>query len=88
MNTTWKALSNNNRRGKILLRLRKKDSMIPTEIAEHFKSTLPAVSIQLPILSEAELMTMRKLGKNRSYLSNRKKSLNQLNFLKMFISIV
>ena len=67
MNTMWKALSNNNRRGKILLRLGKKDSTIPTEIAEHFKSTLPAVSIQLPILSEAELMTMRKLEKNRSY---------------------
>jgi DNA-binding transcriptional ArsR family regulator len=80
MNTTWKALSNNNRRGKILLRLRKKDSMIPTEIAEHFKSTLPAVSIQLPILSEVELMTMRKMGKNRSYLLNRKKSLKLIEF--------
>jgi ArsR family transcriptional regulator, arsenate/arsenite/antimonite-responsive transcriptional repressor len=52
MGSPWKALSDDNRR-EILLLLGKKDSMIPTEIAEHFKSTLPTVSIQLRILKEA-----------------------------------
>ena len=61
MGSPWKALSDDNRR-EILLLLGKKDSMIPTEISEHFKSTLPAVSIQLRILKEADMITERKLG--------------------------
>src|SRR5215813_9593052 len=79
MGSPWKALSDDNRR-KILLLLGKKDSMIPTEIAEHFKSTLPAISIQLRILKEADLITERKLGKNRFYSLNRKKSLKLIEF--------
>jgi DNA-binding transcriptional ArsR family regulator len=54
--------------------------MIPTEIAEHFKSTLPAISIQLRILKEADLIAERKLGKNRLYSLNRKKSLKLVEF--------
>jgi ArsR family transcriptional regulator, arsenate/arsenite/antimonite-responsive transcriptional repressor len=79
MGSPWKALSDDNRR-EILLLLGKKDSMIPTEIAEHFKSTLPAVSIQLRILKEADLITERKLGKNRFYSLNGKKSLKLIEF--------
>lgn len=68
MSSPWKALSDDNRR-EILLLLGKKDSMIPTEIAEHFKSTLPTVSIQLRILKEANLITRRirrQKGNNES----------------------
>ena len=79
MGSPWKALSDDNRR-EILLLLGKKDSMIPTKIAEHFRSTLPAVSIQLRILKEADLITERKLGKNRFYSLNRKKSLKLIEF--------
>lgn len=79
MGSPWKALSDDNRR-EILLLLGKKDSMIPTEISEHFKSTLPAVSIQLRILKEADLITERKLGKNRFYSLNGKKSLKLIEF--------
>lgn len=79
MGSPWKALSDDNRR-EILLLLGKKDSMIPTEISEHFKSTLPAVSIQLRILKEADMITERKLGKNRFYSLNGKKSLKLIEF--------
>lgn len=79
MGSPWKALSDDNRR-ELLFLLGKKDSMIPTEIAEHFKSTLPAVSIQLRILKEADLITERKLGKNRFYSLNGKKSLKLIEF--------
>jgi DNA-binding transcriptional ArsR family regulator len=37
----------------------------PTEIAEHFKFTMPGVSINLRILKEADLLTEKKEGKNR-----------------------
>jgi ArsR family transcriptional regulator len=79
MGSPWKALSDDNRR-ELLFLLGKKDSMIPTEIAEHFKSTLPAVSTQLRILKEADLITERKLGKNRFYSLNGKKSLKLIEF--------
>jgi ArsR family transcriptional regulator, arsenate/arsenite/antimonite-responsive transcriptional repressor len=79
MGSPWKALSDDNRR-EILLLLGKKDNMIPTEIAEHFKSTLPTVSIQLRILKEADLIAERKHGKNRFYSLNRKKSLKLIEF--------
>ena len=79
MGSPWKALSDDNRR-KILLLLGKKDNMIPTEIAEHFKSTLPAISIQLRILKEADLIAERKSGQNRFYSLNRRKSLKLVEF--------
>jgi DNA-binding transcriptional ArsR family regulator len=79
MGSPWKALSDDNRR-KILLLLGKNDNMIPTEIAEHFKSTLPAISIQLRILKEADLIAERKFGKNRIYSLNRRKSLKLVEF--------
>ncbi|MGB0027476.1 MAG: metalloregulator ArsR/SmtB family transcription factor [Nitrososphaeraceae archaeon] len=79
MGSPWKALSDDNRR-EILLLLGKKDNMIPTEIAEHFRSTLPTVSIQLRILKDADLIAERKQGKNRFYSLNRKKSLKLVEF--------
>ena len=77
MSSPWNALSDDNRR-ETLLPPGGKDYLIPTERAEHFKSTLRSVSIQLCILKEANLITEKKLGKNRFYSLNRKKSLLKL----------
>jgi DNA-binding transcriptional ArsR family regulator len=79
MGSPWKALSDDNRRG-ILLLLGKKDHMIPTEIADHFRITLPAVSTHLRILKEVDLIAERKHGKNRLYSLNKKKSLKLVEF--------
>lgn len=79
MGSPWKALSDDNRR-KVLLLLRKKD-MVPTEIAEHFNFTLPAVSAHLRILKEANLVTENRRGKNRFYSLNGSKSLELVKFL-------
>lgn len=79
MGSPWKALSDDNRRG-ILLLLGKKDHMIPTERADHFRITLPAVSTHLRILKEADLIAERKHGKNRLYSLNKKKSLKLVEF--------
>lgn len=54
--------------------------MIPTEIAEHFDLTLPALSAHLRILKDADLITERKLGKNRFYSLNKKKTLELIEF--------
>jgi ArsR family transcriptional regulator len=79
MGSPWKALSDDSRR-EILLLLKKKD-MIPTEIAEHFDFTLPAVSSHLRILKDAYLITEKKHGKNRFYSLNRKRTLELVAFL-------
>jgi DNA-binding transcriptional ArsR family regulator len=78
MGSQWKALSDDSRR-EILLLLKRKD-MIPTEIAEHFSFTLPAVSTHLRVLKEAELITEKKQGKNRFYSLNRKRMLKLIEF--------
>jgi ArsR family transcriptional regulator, arsenate/arsenite/antimonite-responsive transcriptional repressor len=82
MGSPWKALSDDNRR-EILLLLRKKD-MTPTEVVEHFKFTLPAVSAHLRVLKEADLITEKKIGKNRFYSLNDSKSLEVVKFLEEF----
>ena len=71
MGSPWKALSDDNRR-RILLLLKEKDIITPTEIAEHFNFTMPGVSINLRILKEVDLITEKKEGKNRLYSLNRK----------------
>jgi len=71
MGSPWKALSDDNRR-RILLLPKEKEIVTPTEIAEHFKFTMPGVSITLRILKEAALITEKKEGKNRLYSLNRK----------------
>ncbi|MFL6359671.1 MAG: metalloregulator ArsR/SmtB family transcription factor [Nitrososphaeraceae archaeon] len=70
MGSPWKALSDDSRR-EILLLLKDKD-MIPTEIAEHFNFTLPALSSHLRILKDADLVSEIKRGQNRFYSLNRK----------------
>jgi ArsR family transcriptional regulator, arsenate/arsenite/antimonite-responsive transcriptional repressor len=79
MGSSWKALSDDNRR-EILLLLKKKD-MTPTEVVEHFNFTLPAVSAHLRVLKEADLIREKKMGKNRFYSLNRDKSLELIKFL-------
>jgi ArsR family transcriptional regulator, arsenate/arsenite/antimonite-responsive transcriptional repressor len=79
MGSSWKALSDDNRR-EILLLLKDKD-MTPTEVVEHFNFTLPAVSAHLRVLKEADLITEKKSGKNRFYSLNRDKSLELIKFL-------
>lgn len=71
MGSPWKALSDDNRRS-ILLLLKEKDVITPTEIADHFDFTLPGVSINLRILKEADLIKEQRQGKNRLYSLNRK----------------
>jgi len=63
MGSPWKAISDDSRR-EILLLLKKKD-MVPTEIAEYFNFTLPALSSHLRILKDADLITEKKQWKNR-----------------------
>jgi DNA-binding transcriptional ArsR family regulator len=54
--------------------------MVPTEIAEHFNFTLPALSSHLRILREADLITENKKGKNRFYSVNRKRTMELIKF--------
>ena len=46
--------------------------MTPTEIAEHFNFTLPALSSHLRVLKDADLITEMKRGQNRFYSLNRR----------------
>lgn len=78
MGSPWKALSDDSRREMLLL-LKKRD-MIPTEIAEHFNFTLPALSSHLRILKDADLITEKKHGKNRFYSLNRHITLELVDF--------
>ena len=78
MGSPWKALSDDSRREMLLL-LKKRD-MIPTEIAEHFNFSLPALSSHLRILKDADLITEKKQGKNRFYSLNRHRTLELVEF--------
>jgi|SRR5919199_2302590 ArsR family transcriptional regulator len=69
MGSPWKALSDDSRRG-ILLLLKDRD-MTPSKIAEHFSFTLPALSSHLRVLKDADLITEIKRGQNRFYSLNR-----------------
>src|SRR6476659_8675105 len=71
MDSPWKALSDDNRR-RILLLLKEKGIITPTEIVKHFNFTMSGVSINLRILEEADLITEKRKGKNRLYSLNRK----------------
>ena len=78
MESPWKAVSDDNRR-QILFLLKEKD-LTPSEIAKHFKFTLPAVSVHLRILKNSDLVTENKIGKNRVYSLNREKTLEMMKF--------
>jgi ArsR family transcriptional regulator len=78
MGSPWKALSDNSRR-QILLLLKNK-GMTPSELAQHFDFTLPAVSTHLRVLKEADLIKEQKHGKNRFYSINQKQTLELMKF--------
>ncbi|MBI1828031.1 MAG: winged helix-turn-helix transcriptional regulator [Thaumarchaeota archaeon] len=78
MGSPWKAIADDSRR-EILLLLRKRQ-MTPDQLAEHFQFTPPALSTHLRILREADLITEKKLGKNRYYSLDEAKSLEIINF--------
>ena len=80
MESPWKAMADDNRR-KILLLLRKK-SMTPTEILSHFDFTLPALSTHLKILKSCELVSEKKIGKNRLYSINSDKTFEMMKFFR------
>lgn len=71
MGFPWKALSDDNRR-RIMLLLKKRAIITPTEIAKYFNFTMSGVSINLRILKEADLITEKREGKNKLYSLNRK----------------
>ena len=78
MGSPWKALSDDSRR-QILLLLKNKE-MTPSQLAEHFEFTLPAVSTHLRVLKEADLISEHKQGKNKFYSINQKEALDLLGF--------
>jgi DNA-binding transcriptional ArsR family regulator len=78
MESIWKAVADDSRR-EILMLLRKKE-MTPTEIAKHFDFTLPALSTHLKILRSADLIEEKKVGKNRFYSINQKRTLELVKF--------
>ena len=78
MGSPWKALSDDNRR-QIMLLLKNK-GMTPTQIAERLNFSLPAVSTNLRILKEAELITEIKKGQNRIYSLNMKTTYQLVRF--------
>lgn len=78
MGSPWKALSDDSRR-QILLLLKSKE-MTPSQIAEHFEFTLPAVSTHLRVLREADLITEQRQGKNKFYSINQKQALDLMRF--------
>jgi DNA-binding transcriptional ArsR family regulator len=78
MESLWKAMADDHRR-EILLLLRKR-KMTPGELAEHFQFTPPALSSHLRILKNAELIAEKKLGKNRYYSLDERKSLEIISF--------
>lgn len=78
MGSPWKALSDDSRR-QILLLLKNKD-MTPSQIAEHFEFSMPAVSTHLRVLKEADLISEQKHGKNKFYSINQKEALDLMKF--------
>ncbi|QLH08750.1 metalloregulator ArsR/SmtB family transcription factor [Candidatus Nitrosotenuis sp. DW1] len=78
MGSPWKALSDDSRRQMLLL-LKSKE-MTPSQIAEHFEFTLPAVSTHLRVLKEADLITEQRQGKNKFYSINQKQALDLMKF--------
>lgn len=76
--SVWKALSENNRR-QILLLLRERE-MYPTEIAKHFDTTLAAVSTNLRILKDADLIKETREGQKKRYSINPKTTMEIKDF--------
>jgi DNA-binding transcriptional ArsR family regulator len=82
MGSPWKAVADDSRRQ--MLVLLKGGEKTPTEIAEHFEFTLPALSTHLRILSDAGLVSERKVGRNRLYSLNRDAMVGMMQFFDAF----
>jgi len=82
LGSPWKALADDNRRQ--MLVLLKRGEKTPTEIAQHFQFTKPALSTHLTILSEAGLVSERKEGRNRLYSINRDAMTGMMQFFDSF----
>lgn len=78
MGSPWKALSDDSRR-QILLLLKNKE-MTPSQIAENFEFSMPAVSTHLRVLKDADLINEQKKGKNKFYSINQKQALELMKF--------
>ncbi len=76
--SVWKVLSEDSRR-QILLLLRERD-MYPTEIAKYFDTTLAAVSTNLRILKDADLIQETREGQKKRYSINPKTSMEIKDF--------
>ena len=76
--SVWKVLSEDSRR-QILLLLREGD-MYPTEIAKYFDTTLAAVSSNLRILKDADLIKETREGQKKRYSINPKTSMEIKDF--------
>ena len=76
--SVWKVLSEDSRR-QILLVLRERD-MYPTEIAKYFDTTLAAVSTNLRILKDADLIQETREGQKKRYSINPKTSMEIKDF--------
>ena len=76
--SVWKVLSEDSRR-QILLLLRERD-MYPTEIAKYFNTTLAAVSTNLRILKDADLIKENREGQKKRYSINPKTSMEIKDF--------
>src|SRR5690349_23445675 len=76
--SVWKVLSEDSRR-QILLLLRERD-MYPTEIAKYFDTTLAAVSTNLRILKDADLIKESREGQKKRYSINPKTSMEIKDF--------
>src|SRR4029079_9343193 len=76
--SVWKVLSEDSRR-QILLLLRERD-MYPTEIAKYFDTTLAAVSTNLRILKDADLIKETREGQKKRYSINPKTTMEIKDF--------
>lgn len=74
----WKALSEDNRR-QILMLLRERE-MYPTEIAKYFDTSLAAVSTNLRILKDADLIKETREGQKKRYSINPKTTMEIKDF--------
>jgi ArsR family transcriptional regulator, arsenate/arsenite/antimonite-responsive transcriptional repressor len=82
MASTWKALADDSRR-QVLLIL-KDGEKSPSELAEHFQFTLPALSTHLRILKDAGLVSERRQGQRKLYSVKREGMEGIVEFLEIF----
>ena len=82
MGSPWKAVADDSRRQ--MLVLLREGEKTPTEIAEHFAFSRPALSTHLRILSDAGLVKERKEGRNRIYSVNRDAMTEMVQFFDAF----